>query len=121
MPLLVARAPVPVDVIIQVGRLTPTVEAALFFFCSEALANVAKHARATRATIDLRVDDRSVVAAVIDDGAGGADVRGTGLRGLADRIEALGGTMTVTTHPGGGTRLVATIGLGGTPDGRDRA
>jgi hypothetical protein len=113
VPLLAARAPVPVDVLIAVGRLAPTVEAALFFFCSEALANVAKHARATRAGIDLRVDHDAVVAAVIDDGAGGADARGTGLRGLTDRIEALGGTMTVSTLPGGGTRLVATIGLDG--------
>jgi signal transduction histidine kinase len=105
---LAERSPIPVDVRGASGRLPAPVEAALYFVCSEALANSAKHARAARVTIDVREAGGQVVVTVADDGAGGADLRGgTGLRGLADRMEALGGTFRVESDGGTGTRVVA--------------
>jgi len=116
LPLLAARATVPVTVAVRVGRLPPAVESAIFFICSEALANVAKHAEATSASMEvsmeLRDDADEVVVTVLDDGVGGADPRGSGLRGLADRVEALGGSMVVSDEPGGGTRLTAVVPVG---------
>ncbi|MEO6714356.1 MAG: sensor histidine kinase, partial [Mycobacteriales bacterium] len=109
IPVLAARATVPVAVEVSVGRLPPAVESAIFFFCSESLANVAKHAHATRASVDVVGVEGHVVATVDDDGVGGADPRGSGLRGLADRVEALGGTMDVADAAGGGTRLTASM------------
>jgi signal transduction histidine kinase len=109
IPVLAERATVPVSVDVDVDRLPPAVEAAVFFFCSESLANVAKHAHATRASVDVVGDDGHVVATVADDGVGGADPHGSGLRGLADRIEALGGTMEVADLAGGGTHLIARV------------
>jgi signal transduction histidine kinase len=102
---------VPVQLHVQEERLAPTVEAAVYFVCSEALANVAKHARASK--VGIRVERRAglVVLEVQDDGAGGADPAGSGLRGLADRVEALQGRLRVESPPGGGTRLVAEIPL----------
>jgi signal transduction histidine kinase len=115
MPALAAlaeRSVVPVEVRGEVGRLTDAVEAALFFVCSEALANVAKHARATRVTIEVRDEPERVAVVVADDGIGGASVvGGTGLRGLADRVEALGGRLEVASPRGGGTRIVADVPL----------
>jgi signal transduction histidine kinase len=82
------------------------VEAAVYFVCAEALANVAKHAAASRATVDVAVRSGRVVAEVADDGSGGADPgRGSGLRGLTDRVETLGGALTLASPNGGGTRL----------------
>jgi signal transduction histidine kinase len=106
------HSPVPVQVSAPNERLGPTVEAAVYFICAEALTNVAKYARASQATI--RVENRAgvVVVEVEDDGAGGADpARGSGLRGLADRVEALQGRLAVQSPPGGGTRLLAEIPL----------
>jgi signal transduction histidine kinase len=105
------HAPVPVQLHVQEERLAPTVEAAVYFVCSEALANVAKHARASK--VGVRVERRAglVVLEVQDDGGGGADPAGSGLRGLADRVEALQGRLRVESRPGGGTRLVAEIPL----------
>jgi signal transduction histidine kinase len=95
---------------VAVGRLAPTVEAAVYFLCSEALANAAKYADAARMTIDVAEANGVVLVAVADDGIGGADAsRGSGLRGLADRVEALGGQLSVRSPVGGGTRLEATI------------
>jgi hypothetical protein len=104
-------SPVPVQLHVQEERLAPTVEAAVYFVCSEALANVAKHARASK--VGIRVERRAglVVLEVQDDGGGGADPAGSGLRGLADRVEALQGRLRVESPPGGGTRLVAEIPL----------
>ncbi len=97
---------------VSVGRLAPAVEAAVYFVCSEALANVAKYAEATRVTIDVATANGQVVATIADDGVGGADSRrGSGLRGLADRVEALGGRLRVESPPGGGTRLRAEMPL----------
>jgi signal transduction histidine kinase len=105
---LVEQSPLPVHVHGAAGRLPAPVEAALYFVCSEALANAAKHASASRVTIDVREECERVVVVVTDDGGGGADpTRGTGLRGLADRVEALGGSFQVESNDGAGTRVVA--------------
>jgi signal transduction histidine kinase len=107
---LADRAPLSVEVRGVAARLPAPVEAALYFVCSEALANAVKHARASRVTIDVREERSRVVVAVADDGAGGANAsRGTGLRGLADRVEALGGTFRVESRDGAGSRVVADV------------
>jgi signal transduction histidine kinase len=108
---LQARCPVPVQLVTSVDRLPVDIEAAVYFVCSEALANVSKHSAATQASVDVRVGDGRVVVEVCDDGVGGADPNaGTGLRNLIDRVEALGGTLVVASQ--GGTRLVAELPLG---------
>ena len=104
---LAARAPVPVTIEADGGeRLPRAVEVAAYFVVSEALTNVAKYAGATEATVAVhRVNGRLTVE-VGDDGVGGADVaRGSGLRGLADRVAALDGTLTLDSPPGAGTRV----------------
>jgi signal transduction histidine kinase len=108
---LAARAPLPVRLVLDVpGRLPERVEVAAYYVVSEGLANVAKHARAARATVSLERQLGCLVVEVVDDGVGGADTeRGTGLRGLADRVEALGGRLRVWTPLGGGTRVQAEI------------
>jgi signal transduction histidine kinase len=109
---LAARSPIPVEVRAPGGRLPPAVETAAYFVCSEALANVAKHAAATRVEVDAGVADGRLRLKIADDGSGGADPRrGSGLRGLADRVEALGGGLRVTSPPGKGTELVAELPL----------
>jgi signal transduction histidine kinase len=109
---LVERSTIPVEVVGSVGRLPEAVEACLFFFCSEALANVAKHAVASAATIAVRADADDVAVEIADDGSGGADAaRGSGLAGLADRVEALGGRLRIESPPGRGTRLVTRLPL----------
>jgi hypothetical protein len=111
---LAERAPVPVELEVAVDRLPAEVEAAVYFLCAEALANVAKYASATGARIEVAARDGRVAVVVADDGVGGADrSRGTGLQGLADRVEAVGGVLVVTSPPGSGTRLAADIPLGG--------
>jgi signal transduction histidine kinase len=108
---LTERARIPTDLVYDVqGRLRPTVEAAAYFVASEALANVAKHARASQATIEVKHHDGQLRLAVVDDGVGGADVtRGSGLRGLIDRVGAVDGGLQVVTAPGQGTRVLAEI------------
>jgi signal transduction histidine kinase len=84
------------------------IEVAAFYVVSESLANIGKHARAGSASIDVSRRDGVVVVEIVDDGVGGADSEGgSGLRGLADRVEALGGTLRVWSPPGDGTRLRA--------------
>jgi signal transduction histidine kinase len=110
LPELADRASVPVELRADGGRAPAPVEAAAYFVCAEALTNVAKYAHATRVTIDVRRDPAGLTVTIADDGAGGADpARGTGLRGLADRVEALGGRLSVESPPGAGTRLVAEL------------
>ena len=110
LALLARRSPVPTDVSVDAERLPPPLEAALFFVCSEALANTAKHASATHATIDVSERNGRVVVEVADDGVGGADPRrGSGLAGLADRLDAVGGRLTVESDPAQGTRVVAEV------------
>jgi signal transduction histidine kinase len=105
---LVSRAPVPVEITASADRLPPPVESAAYFVVSEALTNVAKYARATRASVAVRRVNGRVTVEVVDDGVGGADAaRGSGLRGLADRVAALDGTLTLESPPGAGTRLRA--------------
>lgn len=118
LPVLAARAPLQVELDVSVGRLPPAVEAALFFVCSEALTNIAKHANATRVQVSVEPDPVGVVTTVVDDGVGGADPRGSGLRGLADRVEALNGHFSVGDGPGGGTLVVARIPVEDDLDGR---
>jgi len=101
---LAKRSPVPVDTAVGVGRLPEQVEATVFFVCSEALANVAKHARASRVSIEIEEVGRTVIVEVRDDGAGGAEPRS-----IADRVEAVGGTLDIESPAGGGTRLRAEI------------
>ena len=91
-------------------RLPGSVECATYYVVSEALANVAKYAQATHAKVAVRRVDGSVVVDVCDDGVGGADAtQGSGLRGLADRVAALDGTLAVESPAGHGTRLHAEI------------
>jgi signal transduction histidine kinase len=106
--------PVPVDLDVAATRLPEQVAVAAYFVCAEALANVAKHAAASRVAVAVTVDEDRVRVEVADDGVGGADPeRGSGLRGLADRIETVGGTLRVESVPGRGTRLATEIPLGG--------
>ena len=105
--------PFAVDVRVDVGRLPDALEAALLFFCSEAMTNVAKHARASRCRVVIGSEPDRLVAYVEDDGLGGADPSGSGLRGLADRIETMGGRLVVSSPSGGGTRLEAILPLPG--------
>ena len=94
-------------------RLPEALEVAAYYLVSEGLANVAKHAHAASARVDVVRQDDAVLVEVADDGVGGADTeRGSGLRGLADRVEALGGRLRVWSPPGGGTRVSAEIPCG---------
>ncbi len=109
---LAERSATPVELRIPRARYAAPVEAAAYFVCSEALANVGKYAEASRVVVDLKERDRLLVLAVSDDGKGGASLdKGSGLRGLTDRVEALRGRLTVTSPPGEGTRLVAELPL----------
>jgi signal transduction histidine kinase len=111
---LVARAPLPVRLAVASnGRLPEAIEVAAYYLVSESLTNVAKHACATSATVDITHAGGELVVEVADDGVGGADTSGgSGLRGLADRVEALGGRLRVWSPRGGGTRLRAEIPCG---------
>ncbi len=108
---LISRAPLPVTLEAETQqRLPEPVESAAYFVVSEALANVAKYSGATHATVRVRRENRRVTVDVNDDGVGGADAaRGSGLRGLADRVAALDGTLSLESPPGRGTRLHAEI------------
>jgi signal transduction histidine kinase len=103
---LAARAPLPVTVDATSERFAPDVEATAYFVACEALTNVVKHAHASHVTIAAVREDSQLVIEVSDDGLGGAErERGSGLRGLADRVEARGGRLLVVGAPGGGTRV----------------
>jgi PAS domain S-box-containing protein len=105
LDVLAARAPMSVELDVDLPeRLPEPVETAAYYTVSEALANVVKHARAQTARVTVAWEDDALVVEVADDGAGGADVeRGTGLRGLCDRVEALGGQLWIESSPGNGT------------------
>ena len=107
---LADRTTVPVSVDVGPERYPPAVEGAAYFVISEALANVTKYAKATKATVRVRKLDDHLSIGIDDDGIGGADPRsGSGLRGLADRLAALDGTIAIDSPPGGGTRISAQI------------
>jgi signal transduction histidine kinase len=108
---LVLRSPVPAELVADPGpRLPRPVEFAAYFVASEALANVGKYARASAVVVRLTRTGSGAVVAIADDGVGGADpAGGSGLRGLADRVEALGGRLVVTSPPGEGTVVTAEL------------
>jgi signal transduction histidine kinase len=111
---LAAHGAVPVTLDVPDRRFPDTHEAAAFFVCSEGLANVGKYAAAASVRISVAATARELVVCVADDGAGGADpARGSGLRGLADRVDALGGALRLDSPQGGGTRLQARLPLSG--------
>ena len=108
---LAAGASVPVRLTVGLdGRLPERVEVAAYYVVCESLANIGKHAHASSATVDVARTNGRVVVEIVDNGVGGADSeRGTGLRGLADRVEALAGGLRIWTPRGGGTRVRAEI------------
>jgi signal transduction histidine kinase len=110
---LQTRAAVPVEVAeLPEERLPPSVEAAAYYVIAEAITNVAKYADASAATVAVRRSDGAATVTVSDDGVGGADPdHGSGLRGLAARVEALNGRVDVDSPPGRGTRITAHIPL----------
>jgi signal transduction histidine kinase len=111
---LAARSPVPVALEpVAARRLPEPVEAAVYFVVAEALGNVARHAHATQVSVRIDQADSRALVEVADDGIGGADpARGTGLHGLADRVSALDGRLTIESPLGQGTRLRAEIPCG---------
>ena len=107
---LAGRSPIPVSVDATQERFSPEIEATAYFVASESLANVAKHAGASRAAIRASHVGELLVVEISDDGVGGAAAQnGSGLRGLADRVEALGGRLRVESPTGAGTRIVGEI------------
>jgi signal transduction histidine kinase len=109
LPALAARSALEVSVLARTRRLPAAIEAAAYFVCSEALANAAKHAQADSAQVEAVTDADRLHLSVSDDGVGGAEADGAGLRGLADRVEALGVRLHVESPPGAGTRVLAEI------------
>ena len=111
LEVLADHAHLPVELTARLtSRLPSTVEAVVYYVAAEGLTNITKYAGATAATLRLETNDKTVVLHVGDNGAGGADPRlGTGLRGLADRVEALGGKLELHSPPGQGTLLTASI------------
>ena len=108
---LVKRAPMAVELRMDIPeRLDPAIEAAGYFLVSEAITNAAKHAQADTVTVEVVVTGDTVLISVTDDGVGGAETgRGSGLGGLRDRVEAVGGRLEITSPPSAGTRLQARL------------
>lgn len=103
---LVNRSQIPVRLApVPEGRFEPAVEATAYFVISEALANAAKHARAAEAAISIVRHNGDLIIDVSDDGVGGADAEGSGLRGLADRVAAVGGSISISSPDRGGTHV----------------
>jgi signal transduction histidine kinase len=110
---LARRSAVPVDLDLGVDRRLPdSVEVGAYYVVSEALTNVAKHAHASVVQVGVETHDAHLRLSIRDDGIGGADAaKGSGLIGLIDRVEALGGTMAISSHSGSGTALLVEIPL----------
>jgi signal transduction histidine kinase len=108
---IAAQTPVPVRLSVNLReRLPEPIEVAAYYVACESLTNIGRHARASTATVEVSRKGDTVVVEISDDGAGGADTsRGTGLRGLADRVESLGGSLRVWSPAGGGTRVRAEL------------
>jgi signal transduction histidine kinase len=115
LKMLARRSPVAVDLHVQVNqRLPEPVEVSVYYVIAEALTNAAKHARASTVSVQIEVAGDGLLLEVRDDGAGGADFsRGTGLAGLKDRVEALGGRIFLDSPPGAGTSLRVELPLNG--------
>jgi signal transduction histidine kinase len=116
---LARRSPIPVDLHVRADeRLPEAVEVSAYYVVAEALTNAAKHSGASAVSVDVEVAGEALRVAVRDDGTGGADLtRGTGLAGLKDRVEALGGRILLDSRPGTGTSLQAEFPLTATNDG----
>ncbi|GAB3155153.1 hypothetical protein GCM10027161_60270 [Microbispora hainanensis] len=112
--MLARRSAVPVDLKVRVGeRLPERVEVAVYYIVSESLTNVAKHARASLVGVDVQATGEDATVVIRDDGAGGADpAKGSGLIGLSDRVQALDGTIEITSPVGHGTTVTAVIPIG---------
>ena len=108
---LADRVPLATELRLSELSVSSEIASALWFVCSESLTNVAKHAEAQRVRVALSAENGAVRLSVQDDGRGGADPRGSGLAGLADRVEVLGGRLLVEAPPEGGTRIVAELPL----------
>jgi signal transduction histidine kinase len=110
---LSARMPFPVALELPAERLSPAVEESVYFFVSEALTNVVKHAAASNATVRIVIEGDRVIIDASDDGVGGAETTadGTGLWGMADRIEALAGKFSLSSSAQDGTTVHADIPL----------
>jgi signal transduction histidine kinase len=107
---LAERALLPVELVaLPEERLPAHVEAAAYYVVSEALANAAKHSRASAVTVRVEANGAETAVEIVDDGVGGADLQGSGLRGLADRVAALRGVLAVESEPGCGTALRAQL------------
>jgi signal transduction histidine kinase len=110
---LALRSPFPVELDVLEDRLPAQIEATAYFVACEALANVAKHAQATKSSVCVARRNGLLQVEIADDGSGGARaVDGSGLSGLADRVEALGGRLRVFSPAGAGTQVVAEIPCG---------
>jgi signal transduction histidine kinase len=111
---LARRSAVPVDLELGVDRRLPdSVEVGAYYVVSEALTNAAKHARASVVQVGVEAEGNNLHFSIRDDGIGGADpLKGSGLTGLIDRVEALGGTLAISSHAGSGTSLLVEIPIG---------
>jgi signal transduction histidine kinase len=110
---LARRSAVPVDLDLSIDRRLPdSVEVGAYYVVAEALTNAAKHARASVVKVGVKAEGANLRFSIRDDGIGGADAaKGSGLIGLTDRVEALGGTMAISSHTGRGTSLLVKIPL----------
>ncbi|HET6943927.1 MAG TPA: ATP-binding protein, partial [Gaiellaceae bacterium] len=110
---LARRSAIPVKLELTAdARLPAAIEVAAYYVTSEALANAAKHARASRIDVSLSSRDSTLLLSIRDDGVGGADpVQGSGLVGLTDRVEALGGSIHVWSRAGEGTHILVELPL----------
>jgi signal transduction histidine kinase len=115
---LAHRSPIPVNLELEAdARLPEPIEVAAYYVASEALANVAKHAKASQVEVSLESPNGSLVLSIRDDGVGGAHRGGgSGLVGLQDRVEALGGTIEIDSSAGRGTCVVVTLPIATKPD-----
>jgi signal transduction histidine kinase len=111
---LAERTPFPVTASVTEDRFPTEVEAAAYYVIAEGLTNIARYADATEARVDVMAFDGRLQVTVADNGRGGADpTAGSGLRGLADRLAAVGGEFKVASSPGAGTTLTARVPIGG--------
>jgi signal transduction histidine kinase len=108
---LAARLPMQVDLIVEEERVDPELEAVAYYVVAEALSNAAKHAHCEHVAVAVSVIERCLVVEVADDGCGGADPDGGGLRGLRERVESAGGRFEVASPGGAGTRVRAELPL----------